>query len=427
MRIGIVPNLEKNAGGIYQYSLTMLDGLLSLKDYSGSSDSFIIFTEDINNKDLIKFKKRNWEIYSLSKKSPGRLLIGKYIRGTIIEVLIAHIYSFYRQLYKKHNQLNTIAAVNYQRQWFQEHSIDLIIYPTPNSLSFQLKIPYIFTIHDLQHRLHPEFPEVSAKGEWEKREGTFTNGIKNALLVLVDSKVGQEDVLRFYKNTGIIPQNIKILPFLPAIYIDETKNNGEQNIHRLYHLPENYFFYPAQFWPHKNHLRIIKALGLLFKKNNLNIPLVLSGSYSGKLRTDTFKQMMMEAERQKIDKNIYYIGYIDDRYMASLYKNAIALIMPTFFGPTNIPILEAWKSNCPVITSDIPGVRDQAADAAVLVAPASVASIADGIYRIWTQEKRRTDLIKKGRKRLALYTKDDYNKRLKTILNEAKSLISKNN
>ena len=63
-----------------------------------------------------------------------------------------------------------------------------------------------------------------------------------------------------------------------------------------------------------------------------------------------------------------------------------ALVMPTFFGPTNIPILEAWAFGCPVLTSDIRGIREQVGDAAVLVNPRSVEAIADGIYRLWTDE-----------------------------------------
>ena len=42
-----------------------------------------------------------------------------------------------------------------------------MFYSFPNSLSFETGIPYVMAIHDLQHRLQPEFPEVSANGEWE--------------------------------------------------------------------------------------------------------------------------------------------------------------------------------------------------------------------------------------------------------------------
>ena len=53
--------------------------------------------------------------------------------------------------------------------------------------------------------------------------------------------------------------------------------------------------------------------------------------------------------------------------MISFYKYAVALVMPTFFGPTNIPPLEAFALGCPVITSNIYGIPEQVGDAALLV------------------------------------------------------------
>ena len=97
--------------------------------------------------------------------------------------------------------------------------------------------------------------------------------------------------------------------------------------------------------------------------------------------------------------------------------------MPTFFGPTNIPVLEAWAFGCPVLTSDIRGIREQVGDAAVLVNPRSVEAIADGIYRIWMDQNLGRMLGERGRQRLATYGPDDYRRRLIEILEEAKTRV----
>ena len=97
--------------------------------------------------------------------------------------------------------------------------------------------------------------------------------------------------------------------------------------------------------------------------------------------------------------------------------------MPTFFGPTNIPILEAWAFGCPVLTSDIRGIREQVQNAAILVDPRSVDAIADGIYRLWTDESLTRCLTNLGRRRLASHTRDDYRRRLLAILDEAKMRV----
>src|SRR5262249_40728612 len=113
-----------------------------------------------------------------------------------------------------------------------------------------------------------------------------------------------------------------------------------------------------------------------------------------------------------------------DGDMSGLYAEAAALVMPTFFGPTNIPVLEAWAFGCPVVTSDVRGIREQVDRAAILVDPGSAEAVADGIYRIWTASSLASQLAVLGRGRLAEYTPDHYRRRLIDILVEAKERVS---
>lgn len=426
MRIGIVPCFDKTAGGVYQYSLTMLDALLDLQK-EDKRDTFVIFTDDLHNSHLKRFKNAGWEIVPLYRSTPMRLFVRRLIKNTIFEDLASWFLHLFRQgKFKSVPNADVYEETvdQDQRKWFLAQNVKLMIYPTSNVLSFKTMIPYIFAVHDLNHRIYTEFPEVSSPNEWKGREYVFSNGIKNATLILVDSEVGKEDVLRFYEKTKVKENRINILPFLYANYIKVYPGKNQKGLQKLFKLPKAYIFYPAQFWPHKNHLRIIKALGKLKSESNFDIPLVLCGTFSGALRKKTFGKVLDEAKKLKIYKNIYYLGYVEDKYMSFLYKNAKALVMPTFFGPTNIPILEAWSLKCPAVTSDIRGVKDQAGEAALLVDPKSVESIADGIKKIWTDDKLRSKLTKLGKARLALFTQEDYNFRLKNIIHEAKAKIS---
>lgn len=162
-----------------------------------------------------------------------------------------------------------------------------------------------------------------------------------------------------------------------------------------YGLPKRYIFYPAQFWAHKNHLRLIEALSLIRQEKGLEIPAVFVGS-----KKNAYKRTWGKIADLGLSKQIIYLGYVTDEDMVGLYKNAQALVMPTFFGPSNIPPLEAFLLECPVVTSDVPGIREQVGDAAILVDPASPPSIAEAIVDIWSDEALRQELIRKGRTRL---------------------------
>lgn len=126
-----------------------------------------------------------------------------------------------------------------------------------------------------------------------------------------------------------------------------------------------------------------------------------------------------------VANQVHYLGYIPNEDMPAIYSGAIALVMPTFFGPANIPYLEAWAKGCPVLTSNIRGIREQIGDAGILVNPNSVEEIADGIYRLWKDENLRKVLIERGKESLKTFNFDNYRNILKEILEEAKNSISK--
>jgi glycosyltransferase involved in cell wall biosynthesis len=129
---------------------------------------------------------------------------------------------------------------------------------------------------------------------------------------------------------------------------------------------------------------------------------------------------MTTAAKAGVDKNIHYLGYISNHDISAVYAEASGLVMPTFFGPTNIPVLEAWAFGCPVLSSDIRGIRDQVQDAGILVDPRSVESIASGILRLWTEGSFCETLVRRGKERLAAYTPANFRERLVGILEEAK-------
>jgi glycosyltransferase involved in cell wall biosynthesis len=426
MRIGIVPSLNRYGGGTYQYSLTMMEALCTLQEQGLLDDEFVIFSQGGNEDAVSRLIEAGWKVVPLKLPVTFRqrvLSVARHILGNGRARQIGA--KFYSKFIPKPSlpDPDRITHRPDLARPFLKEQVDWLLYPAPVTMSFEAGIPYVMAVHDLQHRLQPEFPEVSANGEWEWREYLFRNGVRYAMMILVDSEVGKEDVLEFYAPYGVTPDRVKVLPFLPAHYLstDVTLEERER-IRKVYQLPERYLFYPAQFWPHKNHLRIIQALSLLKKEHSVEVDIVFAGSYTGEIMTHNFQEVMSLTHQSGLEKRVHYLGYVPEEDMSALYAEAVALIFPTFFGPTNIPPLEAWSFGCPVITSDIRGIREQMGEAAVLVDPKSVESIANGIYRVWTDEELRQTLAERGRQRLSTYTPEDFRQRLAGIVEEAKRL-----
>lgn len=423
MHIGIIPNLDPLTGGGYQYTQNIL-AALNLLDKDGRGDEFTLFAQTEANRILLQKKPFPWSAVLLPPRLVNqtidqvRLLLGD---GWLREALQKMVYKITPPKIFNPDQIRHRPGLS---KWLKRQGIDWVFYTEHNPLSFEVGLPYVMPVHDLQHRLHPEFPEVSANGRLEWREYLLRNGARSATLILADSEVGKENILEFYGLYGVTPDQIKVLPFAPANYLSADVSGEERaRVRRVYHLPERYMFYPAQFWPHKNHVGIVRALARLKEEQGSEIHLVLCGSYSGAIRKRTFHEVMKLAHQLKVHQQVHYLGYLPYEDMASFYAEATALVMPTFFGPTSIPILEAWLFSCPVLTSDIRGIREQAGDAAILVDPRSEETIADGMCRLWGDETLRKELGQRGCRRLSGYQQEDFSKRLGGIIQEANERV----
>ena len=98
-----------------------------------------------------------------------------------------------------------------------------------------------------------------------------------------------------------------------------------------------------------------------------------------------------------LENKVRSAGFVSNEEINYLYSQSIALVMPTYFGPTNIPPLEAFKLNVPVIYSDLPGLRDQVKGAALLVDLNDPKSLVLNLKKLLSSDDLRQDLINKGK------------------------------
>jgi len=117
---------------------------------------------------------------------------------------------------------------------------------------------------------------------------------------------------------------------------------------------------------------------------------------------------------------IKYVGFVPDEKMPAYYMNSLALVMPSYFGPSNMPPLEAFELETPVIVSDLPGIRDQVGEAALLVAPDKAESLANAIQRLLNEPDLRNYLVKKGIDRLSQFSDEDRISTLRQIFDNFK-------
>ena len=283
-----------------------------------------------------------------------------------------------------------------------------------------VSVPHIITVWDVEHRRQPYFPEVSTTDcpfisinrfeGWENRERYYQRILLRAARVLTGTQAGKKEITSLY---GVNPENVHVVPF-PADDLFHDASAGKFfNAHTKYGINDSFIFYPAQFWPHKNHANLLLALQLLNANSDDPLELVLTGSDQGNLH-----YVKETVQRLGLVQQVHILGFVSREDLVGLYRQAVALVFPSFFGPDNLPPLEAFATGCPVAAARVPGADEQLGDAAILFDPADPTEIAEAIRRIRDNEPLRAELIRRGRERVAARTAKDYVERICNILDE---------
>lgn len=297
---------------------------------------------------------------------------------------------------------------------FKKNNIDLIYFLSPSAYARSLEeINYIITVWDLCHRDDPEFPEVRWNREFEGRESNYKAILPRAVAVLVDSDLGKQNVMMRY---GIDDSRVHVMPFEPASGIrigSPNRNEKYVDIKIKYDLNVPYIFYPAQFWAHKNHVYLLEGLKELEVKYGIKVGVIFSGGDKGNK-----PYVAQYALNLGLSERVRYAGFVSDTEMGHLYKQSFALVMPTYFGPTNLPPLEAFELGVPVLYSDKAGLREQVAEAGLLMDLKNPSSMAKQLFRLWSEPNLRMELIKSGCEKLACLNKFDRSIILRKIIED---------
>ena len=261
-----------------------------------------------------------------------------------------------------------------------------------------VETPFSVTVWDLQHRLQPFFPEVSSAGEWKKREAYYRRVLHRAAIVVVGTATGGEELERFY---GVAGDRVAVLrhptPSFPA-----SDRPDEEVLARLGVEP-GFLFYPAQFWPHKNHVTLLRAVAQL-KGTGSRPRLVLVGSDRGGNRPFVER----EIARLGLRDHVTILGFVGREELAALYRGASMLTYVSLFGPENLPPLEAMSLGCPVVAARVAGAEEQLGDAALLTDSTDEGRLAADIRKLAGDPDLRHALIERGRSRAGEWSSADF-------------------
>ena len=355
MKIAYLFLVNQNNGGVYQYSLSLLNSLTLNKSVS----EITVYTRD-----------KSFEFPGVKIK-----IINSYDFLFFISLFSSVFHIYPKILFKKN---------------------ELLISPTYSPLLFLSSCKFVFTLHDLQE-LH--FPENFSKVILTWRNYMYRKLSKLSAYIITESNYVKTDIVNYLKYN---PQRI-IVAESPPIFdyekVDEAMVKSKYKIIDGF----DYVFFPAQFWKHKNHKRVINAFSNIIKKHR-NIKLIITGRKSRE-----YENIIEQINELNISENILHLESIDQKDMPYFFKNSILTIAPTLHESISIPVFEAFYFESPVCASEILAIKDQVSNAGLQFDPTNEKSIYKSLDEMLSNNDLRKEFKSKGKKRLEYFSHERYN------------------
>jgi glycosyltransferase involved in cell wall biosynthesis len=340
VKIGIwIPlEIKPQIGGAFSYLEKLIQGI-DLNDFDETIEIYFISSSF----SVYSFNKK---VINLAPFSNFELLKKIASRSGISHLILRFYFKFFQFIIEKKLINQGISIIYYLKQG------ECIL----------KNYPFIATNWDLGHLSTYTFPETIKSGEFERRNQFYSKVLPRALQVFVESESGKKELLNY---TNIGEHKIKVLPLFAGIVTDINISHTEtvQRINKLGLNFGKYFFYPAQYWAHKNHICIIKAVKKMIN-DNPEIKVVFCGSDKGNI--DFLKNSVKE---YNLIENIIFFSFLPIEDVRALYEGCISVIFASFIGPTNMPIIEALDLGIPLICSNILGHKEILGDSALYFNP----------------------------------------------------------
>jgi glycosyltransferase involved in cell wall biosynthesis len=228
-----------------------------------------------------------------------------------------------------------------------------VLFPANNDYVYQKIKHKIFWFPDFQHIGYPSFFD---KDEINNRNSVlkFIADTNQTLVISSNDAKAHWHSLNITKNckTTVIPFAVTH-PLIDDIDLKSILNE--------FKLEDNYFMISNQFWVHKNHMVILKAIKIL-KESNIILQFVFTGLQNDYRHPNYFNSILSYINEHNLSTNVKLLGLIDRPKQLVIMKNATAVIQPSLFEGWSTVIEDAKLLNCNIIASDIAVHKEQLID-----------------------------------------------------------------
>lgn len=247
-----------------------------------------------------------------------------------------------------------------------------LVHATDQLMPINLDRPLIATVMDVIPLTHPNLAPSKLSFIkallWKKLS-------RSADHIITISEFSKEQIALHMQYPQ---ENISVIPLgVDQRYFDRIDQQNLNSILEKFSLPNDFFLHVGTIQPRKNIVQILHAHSLLPNGYAKKYPLVLAGRYGWG------NQSQYKIIEQAIkEKRCIHINYVSDIEKRALLQSALAMTFISLYEGFGLPIIEAFASRTPVITSCTSSMIEVAHDAAILVDPLSTDEIKTSLLSI---------------------------------------------
>lgn len=232
------------------------------------------------------------------------------------------------------------------------------------------------------------FPELFAKKDLYQLKNWTARSASKANHIFTISNASKNDIMKEYK---IASNDITVthLGIKEAFVVDKEKM---KDILEKFAIKGDYILFVGTIQPRKNITRLIEAFAKVLKSDgNENLTLVIVGK-KGWL----YEKILEAPSTYHVLEHVKFLDFVSDEDLPVLYEQATCYVLPSLYEGFGLPVLEAMKYGCPVITSNVSSLPEAGGDAALYVDPYNPDDIAEKILYLINHPKIRKEMITKG-------------------------------
>jgi glycosyltransferase involved in cell wall biosynthesis len=238
----------------------------------------------------------------------------------------------------------------------RDQGIDVLFCPMTAPTFAEPGVPTVSILYDLQHVAYPWF--------FSTTELAHRTAFYRQLSEVVDHVVCISEFSRIslIRHVGVHPDRTSVAPIAIHDRVPRCEPDAAWQVLAGSGFPRCRFaFYPANFWPHKNHRMLLVAFGRFLKNRpDSDLHLVLTGEHLGE-----GAGIASAIERMGLTSRVHVLGFVPDTQLGALWSTASFLVFPSLFEGFGIPLTEAMQFGIPILCSREGSLPEVGGDEAV--------------------------------------------------------------